>query len=146
MSSHSKKKDVQCATCCITSNLAYCLDCDTVYCDGRGHLTTHLKNNPTHQTFFSYKLQRQIRCCKSTCEQTSIYKLLACHDCLDTMFKRHYNMLTATWEKKGLRYIPNAVCCEEHYQWHFTNCEHANSEDIVVDKKKSTKWRMWEYN
>jgi len=45
-------------------------------------------------------------------------------------------MLTATWEKKGLRYIPNAVCCEEHYQWHFTNCEHANSEDIVVDKKK----------
>jgi len=135
----TKKKDQMCATCGIQSNLACCLDCDTVYCDGRGHLSRHLKDNPTHQTLYSFKLQRQIRCCKSTCEKTNIYKLLLCQDCLDSMFRRHYNMLTATWAKKGLQYIPNAVSCENHFQWHYTNCTHANGADFVVDKKKITK-------
>ena len=37
---------------------------------------------------------------------------------------------------KGLQYLPNAVCCEEHFQWHYMNCEHANDSDHVVDRQK----------
>eukprot|EP01125_Pyxidicula_operculata_P017786 TRINITY_DN6278_c0_g1_i1.p1 TRINITY_DN6278_c0_g1~~TRINITY_DN6278_c0_g1_i1.p1 ORF type:complete len:440 (+),score=67.13 TRINITY_DN6278_c0_g1_i1:6-1325(+) len=137
----SRRIDLSCSMCGIQSNLAYCLDCDTIFCDGYGHLSHHLKQNPSHNRLYSAKLKRQVKCCKSTCQVSNIYNLLNCQHCLETMTKRHYNMHTATWSEKGIKFIPNAVCCEDHFEWHLANCESANIADHVIttDKLNSQK-------
>ncbi len=127
----------------------------------------------------------KIKCCKSTCEETNIYRLLACADCLDKCFDRHYSMINATWylhsqntpylfflfcmcmiqrakhnyfskshsfihkfififilifdrSRKGLQAVPNALACEEHFQWHRTNCQnsHMGFSSYLAEKDK----------
>jgi len=47
-------------------------------------------------------------------------------------------MLNATWSKKGLEYIPSAICCEDHYTWHEMNCgvSHLKFSGTVADIDK----------
>ena len=35
-----------------------CHVCRCVYCDGRGHLSSHLLSHPSHNQLYSYKLAR----------------------------------------------------------------------------------------
>lgn len=118
-------KSDKCGECGARANLAQCLDCGVVVCDNKGHLQRHLLNNPSHNMLYSYKLRRQIKCCKSTCRVSNAYKLYACAECVDRCFERHYNMMNATWSGVGLKYIANAICCDDHFEWHRINC--ANS-------------------
>jgi hypothetical protein len=126
----------KCGDCGARANLAQCLDCGVVVCDNKGHLVAHLRNNPGHRMLYSYKLRRQIKCCKTTCSEMNIYKLHACSECLERCFERHYSMMNATWSGVGLKYLPNAIACDEHFEWHRINC--ANSRPgystLVVDK------------
>ncbi|KAL6058040.1 putative ATP-dependent RNA helicase DDX59, variant 2 [Balamuthia mandrillaris] len=92
-----KNKEARCTQCRNEANLVHCLTCDTAFCDSNGHLADHLLRFPSHNELYSYKLRRQVKCCKSTCRETNVYKLLTCSDCLDKLFDRHYSMVTASW-------------------------------------------------
>ncbi|PIA50176.1 hypothetical protein AQUCO_01300725v1 [Aquilegia coerulea] len=89
----------KCNTCRDSSSLAMCLDCSTIFCDSSGHLYKHVVAHPSHQQIYSYKLQRLVKCCKSTCDVTDINNLLSCHHCLDKAFDKFYDMFTATWHR-----------------------------------------------
>jgi len=76
---------------------------------------------------YSYKLRRQIKCCNSTCSVMNVYQLHACAECIDRCFERHYSMMNATWSGVGLKYLANAICCDDHFEWHRINCSNARS-------------------
>ncbi|KAF8412413.1 hypothetical protein HHK36_000377 [Tetracentron sinense] len=118
-----------CNTCRCSSSLAMCLDCSAILCDSAGHLNEHIVAHPSHQQFYSYKLKRLVKCCKSTCTVTDIKDLLACHYCLDKAFDKFYDMYTATWKGAGLSVIWGSICCDEHFTWHRMNCLNADVED-----------------
>ncbi|GAB4834181.1 hypothetical protein Ancab_032446 [Ancistrocladus abbreviatus] len=134
----------KCNVCFSSSSLATCLDCSTIFCDSAGHLFEHIMAHSTHRQIYSHKLQRLVKCCKTTCEVTDISDLLACNYCFDKAFDKFYDMYTATWKATGLAIIWGSVCCEEHFDWHRMNCLNANVEDnayIVrrnMQKAKST--------
>ncbi|XP_073012034.1 uncharacterized protein [Typha latifolia] len=117
-----------CNTCHGSSSLALCLDCSMVFCDSAGHLNAHICAHSSHQRFYSYKLRRLVKCCKSTCNVTDIRDLLVCHHCLDKAFDKFYNMYTATWKEAGLSIIWGSICCEDHFTWHLMNCTSADVE------------------
>jgi hypothetical protein len=50
-----------CGVCSARNNLAHCITCNTSFCDGVGHFSAHLRQNPTHMPLYSYKLQRMVR-------------------------------------------------------------------------------------
>ncbi|KAL1549010.1 hypothetical protein AAHA92_17167 [Salvia divinorum] len=121
--------NARCNTCRGSTTLAACLGCKNNFCDCAGHLSEHIRENPIHQQFYSYKLDRLVKCCKSTCRVTSIKDLLACHYCFDKAFDKFYDMYSATWKPAGLSIIGNSICCEDHFEWHRMNCLNANVED-----------------
>jgi len=131
----SAKKGDKCGECGARANLAQCLDCGVVVCDNKSHLIRHLRNNPSHNMLYSYKLRRQIKCCKSTCNVTNVRELHACAQCLEKCFDRHYSMMNAAWSGKGIKYIPNAICCDDHFEWHRINCMNSRPgySGMVVD-------------
>ncbi|KAF6140390.1 hypothetical protein GIB67_013159 [Kingdonia uniflora] len=88
--------NAKCNTCRCSSSLAMCLHCSTILCDSAGHLNEHIVTYPSHRQLYSYKLQRLVKCCKSTCNVTDINGLLACPYCLDKAFDKFYDMYTAT--------------------------------------------------
>ncbi|KAJ1390125.1 hypothetical protein SESBI_37741 [Sesbania bispinosa] len=97
---HQIGKDLlagNCNVCRSSSNLATCLDCSIVLCDGAGHLDEHIRTHASHQKYYSHKLKRLVKCCKSTCKVTDIKDLLVCHYCFDKAFEKFYDMYTATW-------------------------------------------------
>ncbi|KAM7262191.1 hypothetical protein ACFE04_021268 [Oxalis oulophora] len=94
----------------------------------RGHLNEHIGHNPSHQQYYSHKLKRLVKCCKSTCEITDIKNLLACHYCFDKAFEKFYDMYTATWKIAGLSMIWGSICCVDHFDWHRMNCLCADTE------------------
>ncbi|XP_078360157.1 uncharacterized protein LOC144644518 isoform X2 [Oculina patagonica] len=130
-----ESRDVKCSDCGVRSNLAYCFECGLILCDGRGHLINHLLEYPSHTELYSYKLQRQIKCCKSTCEVVDATELLMCSSCLDRAFTSHYSMINATWSRTGLKAIPNALACEQHFHWHRMNCANSTGEVLVTREK-----------
>ncbi|KAG8374738.1 hypothetical protein BUALT_Bualt10G0027100 [Buddleja alternifolia] len=87
----------KCNSCRGSTTLATCLSCDNTFCDCAGHLNEHIQRHPTHQQYYSYKLKRLVKCCKSTCKVTNIKDLLACHYCFNKAFDKFYDMYTATW-------------------------------------------------
>ncbi|XP_052210194.1 uncharacterized protein LOC127813313 [Diospyros lotus] len=128
--------DAKCNTCCRSSTLATCLGCSTTFCDSAGHLSEHIRGHPSHGQYYSYKLKRLVKCCKSTCKVTDIKDLLVCQFCLDKAFEKFYDMYSATWKGAGLSIIWNSICCEDHFEWHRMNCLNAGVEDsaYVVSK------------
>ncbi|XP_027334400.1 uncharacterized protein LOC113849040 [Abrus precatorius] len=118
-----------CNACHRSSNLATCLDCSIVLCDGAGHLDEHVRAHPSHQKYYSHKLKRLVKCCKSTCKVTEIKDLLVCHYCFDKAFEKFYDMYTATWKGAGLSIIWGSICCEDHFTWHRMNCLNADVEE-----------------
>ncbi|KAF5198692.1 hypothetical protein FRX31_011723 [Thalictrum thalictroides] len=128
----------KCNTCRDSSSLAMCLDCSTIFCDSSGHVYEHIVAHPSHQQFYSYKLQRLVKCCKSTCDVTDINNLLSCHHCLDKAFDKFYDMFTATWKRAGISIIWNSICCEDHFTWHRMNCTNAEVEDSAYIIKRHT--------
>eukprot|EP00026_Physarum_polycephalum_P002890 Phypoly_transcript_02899.p1 GENE.Phypoly_transcript_02899~~Phypoly_transcript_02899.p1 ORF type:complete len:505 (+),score=57.36 Phypoly_transcript_02899:1108-2622(+) len=132
----SARKGDKCGECGARANLAQCLDCGVVVCDNKDHLIRHLQNNPSHNMLYSYKLRRQIKCSKTTCNVTNVYELHACAQCLEKCFDRHYSMMNAAWSGKGIKYIPNAICCDDHFEWHRINCTNARPgySGMVVDR------------
>ncbi|XP_010264254.1 PREDICTED: uncharacterized protein LOC104602320 isoform X2 [Nelumbo nucifera] len=94
-----------------------------------GHLNEHIAAHPSHQQYYSYKLRRLVKCCKSTCNVTNIKDLLACNYCFDKAFDKFYDMYTATWKGSGLCIIWGSICCDEHFTWHRMNCPNADVED-----------------
>lgn len=130
-----ESKDAKCSDCGVRSNLAYCFECGLILCDGRGHLIDHLMEYPSHTKLYSYKLQRQIKCCKSTCEVMDATQLLMCSSCLDRMFTSHYSMINATWSRTGLKALPNTLACEQHFHWHRMNCANPTGEVLVTREK-----------
>ncbi|KAJ4955081.1 hypothetical protein NE237_011864 [Protea cynaroides] len=121
--------NVKCNVCRGTSSLAMCLDCSKVLCDSAGHLNGHIVAHPSHQRYYSYKLRRLVKCCKSTCNVVDIKDLLVCHYCFDKAFDKFYDMYTATWKLSGLSIIWGSICCEDHFTWHRMNCVNADVED-----------------
>ncbi|KAK4435018.1 putative ATP-dependent RNA helicase DDX59 [Sesamum alatum] len=121
--------DAKCNSCRGSTTLAACLSCDNTFCDCAGHLSEHIRGHPTHQQYYSYKLKRLVKCCKSTCKVTAIKDLLACHYCFNKAFDKFYDMYTATWKPSGLSIIWNSICCEDHFEWHRMNCLSADVED-----------------
>lgn len=119
----------ECRTCHRHSNLAMCLDCTGVFCDSAGHLSGHMDAHPSHRQYYSYKLQRLVKCSKSTCDVTDIRELLICQHCTGKAFDKFYDMFKATWNGAGLKLICNSVCCNEHFMWHRMNCPYAEVED-----------------
>uniref|UniRef100_A0A2P2L4B4 Uncharacterized protein LOC103337177 n=2 Tax=Rhizophora mucronata TaxID=61149 RepID=A0A2P2L4B4_RHIMU len=117
-----------CNMCRSSLSLATCLDCSTVLCDNAGHLDEHIKKHPSHQQYYSHKLKRLVKCCKSTCKVTNIRDLLACHYCFNKAFDKFYDMYTATWQGSGLSIIWGSICCEDHFEWHRMNCLNADME------------------
>ncbi|KAI9111050.1 hypothetical protein K1719_017925 [Acacia pycnantha] len=126
-----------CNACRVSSNLATCLDCDTVICDGAGHLDEHIQAHPSHQQFYSHKLKRLVKCCKSTCKVTCIKDLLVCHYCFSKAFEKFYDMCTATWKGAGLAIIWGSICCEDHFAWHRMNCLNADMEESAYIFRKN---------
>ncbi|XP_035549637.1 uncharacterized protein LOC108985328 isoform X1 [Juglans regia] len=118
-----------CNACRSSLSLATCLECSTVLCDNSGHLNEHIKTHPSHQHFYSHKLKRLVKCCKSTCKVTDIRDLLVCHYCFNKAFDKFYDMYTATWKGAGLCIIWGSICCEDHFSWHRMNCSSADVED-----------------
>ncbi|KAM7252117.1 hypothetical protein ACFE04_024000 [Oxalis oulophora] len=100
--------NANCYTCRISISLATWLAC---------HLNEHIGHHPSHQQYYSHKLKRLVKCCKSTCEITDI-KNLACHYCFDKAFEKFYDMYTATWKMAGLSMIWGSICCEDHFDWY----------------------------
>ncbi|KAK3041100.1 hypothetical protein RJ639_026897, partial [Escallonia herrerae] len=107
----------KCNACHMSSTLAACLDCNTILCDGAGHLGEHIRVHSSHRQYYSFKLKRLVKCCKSTCKATDIKDLLACHYCFNKAFDKFYDMYTATWKGAGLSIIWGSVCCEDHFDW-----------------------------
>ncbi|XP_028785725.1 uncharacterized protein LOC114741633 [Neltuma alba] len=126
-----------CNACRVSSNLATCLDCDTVICDGAGHLDEHIRTHPSHQQFYSHKLKRLVKCCKSTCKVTCIKDLLVCHYCFSKAFEKFYDMYTAAWKGAGLAIIWGSICCEDHFAWHRMNCLNADTEESAYIIRKN---------
>ncbi|GLT49185.1 hypothetical protein SLA2020_227620 [Shorea laevis] len=120
-----------CNACHSSISLASCLDCGKIFCDSAGHLNEHIKTNPSHQQYYSHKLKRLVKCCKSTCKVTNIKDLLVCHYCFDKAFDKFYDMFTATWKIAGLSIIWGSICCEDHFAWHRMNCLNADVEDAA---------------
>ncbi|GMI96195.1 hypothetical protein HRI_003288800 [Hibiscus trionum] len=118
-----------CNACRGSIGLATCLHCSTVVCDNEGHLNEHIRTHPSHKQYYSHKLKRLVKCCKSTCEVTDIRDLLICHYCFDKAFDKFYDMYTATWKGAGLSIIGGSICCEDHFAWHRMNCPNADIED-----------------
>ncbi|XP_050263740.1 uncharacterized protein LOC126707994 [Quercus robur] len=118
-----------CNACRSSLTLATCLDCSNILCDNAGHLKEHIRMHPSHQHYYSHKLKRLVKCCKSTCSVTDIRDLLVCHYCLDKAFDKFYDMYSATWKGTGLSIIWGSVCCEDHFAWHRMNCLSAGMED-----------------
>ncbi|XP_051137014.1 uncharacterized protein LOC127255515 isoform X2 [Andrographis paniculata] len=87
----------KCNSCRGSTTLAACLSCDNSFCDCAGHLSEHIWEHPTHQQYYSFKLNRLVKCCKSSCKVTQIKDLLACQHCFDKAFDKFYDMYTATW-------------------------------------------------
>ncbi|PHT92699.1 hypothetical protein T459_00581 [Capsicum annuum] len=130
-----------CNTCRRSTTLAMCLDCSNTFCDSAGHLREHITGHPSHRQYYSYKLKRLVKCCKSTCNVTDIKYLLACYYCFDKAFDKFYDMYTATWKASGLSIICNSICCEDHFEWHRINCLSAGVEDssYIVKKHSASK-------
>ncbi|CAJ2664060.1 unnamed protein product [Trifolium pratense] len=129
---HQLGKDLLAANCNIcrsSSNLATCIDCSIVLCDGAGHLDDHIRTHPSHEKYYSHKLKRLVKCCKSTCKVTDIKDLLVCHYCFDKAFEKFYDMYTATWKGAGFSIICGSICCEDHFTWHRMNCLNAGVEE-----------------
>ncbi|XP_054808793.1 uncharacterized protein LOC129310923 isoform X2 [Prosopis cineraria] len=126
-----------CNACRVSSNLATCLDCNTVFCDGAGHLDEHIRTHPSHQQFYSHKLKRLVKCCKSTCKVTCIKDLLVCHYCFSKAFEKFYDIYTATWKGAGFAIISGSICCEDHFAWHRMNCLNADVEETAYIIRKS---------
>ncbi|KAA0039710.1 P-loop containing nucleoside triphosphate hydrolases superfamily protein isoform 1 [Cucumis melo var. makuwa] len=126
-----------CNECSCSYSLATCLDCSTVYCDSAGHLNDHIHTHPTHGLYYSHKLKRLVKCCKSTCRVTQIKDLLVCHYCFDKAFNKFYDMYTASWNRAGLSIISGSICCEDHFAWHRMNCFNADVEDTayIINRK-----------
>ncbi|XP_057510206.1 uncharacterized protein LOC130792682 isoform X1 [Actinidia eriantha] len=131
----------KCNGCSRSSTLAACLDCSTTFCDSAGHLSEHIRAHPSHRQYYSYKLKRLVKCCKSTCKVTDINELLACHFCFDKAFEKFYDMYTATWKGAGLSIIWGSISCEDHFEWHRMNCLNADVENnaYVVSKNAHNK-------
>lgn len=137
---HQLGKDLlaaNCNTCRSSSNLATCIDCSIVLCDGAGHLDDHIKTHPAHQKYYSHKLKRLVKCCKSTCKVTDIKDLLVCHYCFDKAFEKFYDMYTATWKGAGFSIISGSICCEDHFTWHRMNCLNAGAEESAYIVKRN---------
>uniref|UniRef100_A0A803N3S8 CCHC-type domain-containing protein n=1 Tax=Chenopodium quinoa TaxID=63459 RepID=A0A803N3S8_CHEQI len=121
--------NAKCNACCNSISLATCLDCSTIICDSAGHLSGHISAHPAHQHIYSHKLERLVKCSKSTCEVIDVRDLLACHYCFDKAFNKFYDMYTATWKGGGLAMVWGSICCEDHFEWHRMNCLNADAED-----------------
>ncbi|XP_061980171.1 uncharacterized protein LOC133700612 isoform X1 [Populus nigra] len=136
-----KLSGANCNTCRGSLSLATCLDCSMILCDNAGHLHEHIRAQPSHQEYYSHKLKRLVKCCKSTCKVTSISDLLVCHHCFDKAFDKFYDMYTATWKGTGLSIISGSICCEDHFEWHRMNCLSAGVEDraYIIDKNANKK-------
>ncbi|KAI5655695.1 hypothetical protein M9H77_32882 [Catharanthus roseus] len=119
----------KCSVCCRSTTLATCLTCSNTFCDSTGHLMEHIQAHSSHRQYYSYKLRRLVKCCKSTCKVTDINDLLACHYCLSKAFDKFYDMYSATWKAAGLSIIWGSICCEDHFEWHRMNCLSAGVED-----------------
>ncbi|KAJ9549831.1 hypothetical protein OSB04_022374 [Centaurea solstitialis] len=124
-----KSTEAKCNACHRLSTLAMCLDCGIAFCDSAGHLVEHIQTHPSHRKYYSYKLNRLVKCCKSCCKVTDIKDLLACHFCFDKAFDKFYDMCTATWKAAGLSIVAGSICCEDHFAWHRMNCLNAGVED-----------------
>lgn len=105
-----------------------------------GHLSGHMDAHQSHQQLYSYKLQRLVKCSKSTCNVTGIRELLICQHCLNRAFDKFYNMYKATWSGAGLKVVCNSVCCSEHFMWHRMNCPNADIDGsaYLISKDGST--------
>ncbi|CAN1178638.1 DEAD-box ATP-dependent RNA helicase 41 [Linum perenne] len=88
-----------CSLCRSSLSLATCLDCNAVFCDDAGHLDEHIRMHPSHQQYYSHKLKRLVKCCKSTCKVRKMRDLLTCHYCFDKAFDKYYDMYTASWHR-----------------------------------------------
>ncbi|KAI7729807.1 hypothetical protein M8C21_024082, partial [Ambrosia artemisiifolia] len=119
----------KCNACHRVSSLAACLDCRISFCDSGGHLMEHIRTHPSHRKYYSFKLNRLVKCCKSSCKVTDIKDLLACHFCFDKAFDKFYDMYNATWKVAGISIIASSICCEDHFAWHRMNCLNAGVED-----------------
>ncbi|KAM1034437.1 hypothetical protein PS1_038111 [Malus domestica] len=119
----------KCNECYNSISLATCLHCSIALCDNAGHLIEHIQTHPSHRQYYSHKLSRLVKCCKSTCQVTDIRDLLTCQYCFDKAFDKFYDMYTATWKGTGLSIISGSICCEDHFDWHSMNCMNANVEE-----------------
>ncbi|XVE65067.1 hypothetical protein DITRI_Ditri07aG0152700 [Diplodiscus trichospermus] len=127
-----------CNACRSSIGLATCLDCSTVLCDNAGHLNEHICTHPSHKQYYSHKLKRLVKCCKSTCKVTDIKDLLICHYCFNKAFDKFYDMYTATWKGAGLSIIWGSICCDDHFDWHRMNCLNADVEDRAYIISRNT--------
>ncbi|CAN1333500.1 DEAD-box ATP-dependent RNA helicase 41 [Linum perenne] len=127
-----------CSSCRSSLSLATCLDCNAVFCDNAGHLDEHIRMHPSHQQYYSHKLKRLVKCCKSTCKVTKMRDLLTCHYCFDKAFDKYYDMYTASWKAAALSVISGSVCCEDHFEWHRMNCTNADVEDKAYILSRTT--------
>lgn len=133
------KTDIYCSECSSKFNLVQCLDCDTVWCDDKFHLINHLKSNPSHTTLFSYKLRKLIKCSNPTCKKTNIYKLIGCKYCFENIREKYYNFYTASWKSKGLHFVTKAITCQNHFQWHLSNCLYSELSETIVCRDRIEK-------
>lgn len=138
ISKKSTAAAAKCNACHRLSTLAMCLDCGITFCDSAGHLVEHIQTHPSHRKYYSYKLNRLVKCCKSNCKVTDIKDLLACHFCFDKAFDKFYDMCNATWKAAGLSIVASSICCEDHFAWHRMNCLNAGVEDGAYILKKHT--------
>ncbi|XWS38565.1 hypothetical protein CRYUN_Cryun19dG0142400 [Craigia yunnanensis] len=127
-----------CNACRGSIGLATCLNCSAVLCDNAGHLNEHIRIHPSHKQYYSHKLKRLVKCCKSTCKVTDIKDLLICHYCFDKAFDKFYDMYTATWKGAGLSIIWGSICCDDHFAWHRMNCLNADVEDRAYIISRNT--------
>ncbi|CAL1375815.1 unnamed protein product [Linum trigynum] len=124
-----KLSGANCSSCRSSLSLATCLDCNAVFCDDAGHLNEHIRTHLSHQQYYSHKLKRLVKCCKSTCKVTKMRDLLVCQFCFDKAFDKFYDMYTASWKPTGLSIISGSICCEDHFEWHRMNCLNADLEE-----------------
>lgn len=85
-----------CLKCKCRSNLVYCVQCNSCFCD-KYHLLEHLRDNPSHVQLYSFKLRKLLKCSNPNCSNTNIYDLFMCHKCSSTLYDKYYNMKTALW-------------------------------------------------
>ncbi|KAI9175135.1 hypothetical protein LWI28_027880 [Acer negundo] len=103
-----------------------------------GHLNDHIREHSLHRKYYSHKLKRLVKCCKSTCKVTDIMDLLVCHYCFSKAYDKFYDMHTATWKEAGLSIIWNSICCEDHFEWHRMNCSNADVEETAYIISRNT--------